>query len=134
VNRTATPEYRSWENAKSRCFNPRLPDYPRYGGRGITMCDAWRDSFAAFLRDMGPRPTGTTLDRIDNDGPYAPGNCRWESAAAQSRNRRSKVLDEAKVRAIREMAANGAPQRKIATAFGVTQTMVSSVVRGVSWK
>lgn len=85
-----TPTYKSWDAAKQRCFNPRDDHFPAYGGRGITMCPAWRSSFAAFLADMGERPEGTTLDRYpNNDGNYEPGNCRWATPAQQCETRRS---------------------------------------------
>ncbi len=90
--RTAT--YRSWETMKARCLNPHDPSYKDYGARGITVCQEWRESFEAFFIDMGDRPRGMTIDRIDvNDG-YCPGNCRWSSPSRQGRNKRNNRLVE----------------------------------------
>lgn len=83
-----TPEYRTWCHMKRRCYNPKDPRFQHYGGRGIRVCDRWRVSFARFLLDMGPRPTTRhSLDRIDNDRDYGPGNCRWSTQRTQQRNR-----------------------------------------------
>lgn len=76
-----------------RCYNPANSHYADYGGRGIRVCDAWRESFEAFLRDVGRRPSPAhTLDRVDNDGDYAPGNVRWATWVEQASNRRNNRL------------------------------------------
>lgn len=82
----------SWRNMLNRCYNTKFHDYSNYGGRGISVCDRWRHSFSNFLSDMGERPEGCSLDRIDNNGNYSPENCRWETRKNQNRNKRTNFI------------------------------------------
>lgn len=85
LSRTGT--HNSWRAAKERCHNPNNAKYATYGAVGITMCDRWRTSFSAFLEDMGPRPEGCTIDRLDQTKGYEPGNCQWASIEEQALTR-----------------------------------------------
>lgn len=85
----ASGTYSSWASMIARCGNPRAPNYPRYGGRGIVVCSEWLGDFRTFLRDMGERPAGHSLDRINRDLGYESSNCRWATYSDQAKNRRN---------------------------------------------
>lgn len=89
---SGTKTYGIWRSIKTRCLDSNSPYYHYYGGRGITICDRWIESFENFLADMGEAPEGLSIDRINNNGSYEPGNCRWATALEQAENRNSAVL------------------------------------------
>ena len=128
-------EYTSYRNMLSRCYNKRNPFYKNYGGRGISVCEAWRHSFLAFYADMGACPEGLTIDRKDNDGDYTPNNCHWASRTEQARNQRSCRMNIIAVRVIRLLLKNTViSQKRIATAYGVNQTTISRIYLNKTWR
>lgn len=88
-----SPTYYSWRGMRNRCLNPKQKDWSRYGGRGIKICERW-NSFVSFLKDMGPRPEGKTLDRINVNKNYDPSNCIWSNSSVQAKNRRTRLALE----------------------------------------
>jgi hypothetical protein len=136
-----TRTYHAWKGMLSRCTNPSSADWARYGGRGITVCRRWH-RFEDFLADMGSCPDRLTLDRINNEGDYEPGNCRWATWEQQVLNRRSNrgerhpnaklTVDD--VLSIRRMARYGATYRSMASVFGVSHANVGYIVRRVAWQ
>lgn len=129
-----SPEHNAWARMIQRCENPNEGGYKNYGGRGIRVCAEWRASFSAFLRDMGRRPSGIhSIDRIDVDGDYAPGNCRWATPSEQSRNRRVNKLTEQKADLIRRRVSAGERKADVARSMGVSWTTVHAVVIGLRW-
>lgn len=130
--RNRTPTYSTWRAMLSRCLNKKTKEYPRYGGRGIAVCEWWLD-FRNFLADMGERPKGTTIDRRDNDKGYSSDNCRWATAVEQIRNRRCTKLTSDIVREIvvgihKETAAS-----VLGPILGVHRNRIHSIRRAAEW-
>lgn len=109
--------YSSWKTMLYRCTKPNSPNFAYYGGRGITVCDRWR-SLENFVADMGERPPGMSLERIDNDGNYEPSNCRWATRSEQQRNSRNAKLTQAGIDRIR--SASGISLRQLSRELGVS--------------
>jgi hypothetical protein len=119
---------------KRRCLGEGSDKNPRYGGRGITVCDRWlgEQGFENFLADMGTRPAGKTLDRFpDRDGNYEPANCRWATNIEQGINRDTSKLEPHEPEQVQWLVSLGYRQRDVATFFGISQSHVSRVARGL---
>jgi hypothetical protein len=140
-----TTLYRLWVGIKTRCLNTRDHAYPRYGGRGITLHPAWEQDYVAFRdwiqANLGPRPEGCSLDRIDNDGNYTPGNLRWATAAVQANNRRDSVvkLTAKDVRDLRQLVVDVGELRRgdisfLAAGYGVHRNVISAVIHGKKYR
>lgn len=125
--RTHDATYSTWTSMRSRCRNPNAAGYQNYGGRGITVCPQW-ETFAGFLADMGPRPVGMSLDRIDTNGNYEPGNCRWATHTQQMQNRRTCIPDDVRA-AIAEYAGTAIPYDHIARKYNVPRSSVRRILR-----
>lgn len=130
---TDTPTYRSWRAMINRCTNPKTDDWHNYGGRGIQVCERWINSFENFLADMGERPAGKSIERVDNEWHYEPGNCVWATPIAQGRNRRTNVISLSTAARIREMRGRGVTGYRIAKQLGITQSIVSDVLHRKTW-
>lgn len=132
--RWTTPEYSTWRTMKQRCQNPRTAGFEYYGGRGIKVCDRWRNSFENFLADMGPRPSEAhSIERKDNAADYTPENCVWATAKEQATNRRTTKLSGVAVLCIRILRQRGASVRTLAGSFGVSGPTISNVMAGRNW-
>ena len=125
----------TWRSMLRRCLNPRHKSYPQYGGRGISVCCEWKNGFDDFFQwaQMSGHQPGLQLDRIDNDGPYAPVNCRWVTPAVNMQNSTNAKLHASEVLTIRSMLADGRSQREIGNRFGISQSSVSRIKTGGTW-
>ena len=125
-----TSTYRTWRAMMGRCLNTRHKDFPRYGARGILVCQSW-EVFENFLLDMGDRPLGTTLDRIDGEGNYELANCRWGTPHQQAQNQSTTKLNPVKIRNIRKDERSN---REIADTYGVSASTISNIKLRKVWK
>lgn len=129
-----TPEYIAWTNMWNRCTKESNPAFKYYGGRGVSVCERWRD-FQAFAADMGARPSKRhSIDRIDVDGNYEPANCRWATREEQQHNRRDNVLTELDVSVIKRRRINGESHGKIGADYGLNKNRISQICNGRAWK
>ena len=131
--RPSYPEYHVWYNMLRRCNNKSHPKYPRYGGRGITVCKEWSE-FGNFYRDMGDRPARLQIDRIDNNKGYYKDNCRWVTHKANIRNSNVVKLTSYSVSIIKRLLEDGGlTGARIAKLFGVKSDAISLIKRGACW-
>lgn len=128
-----TPTYRIWDGMIRRCNDPKKPEFKWYGGKGIKVCDKW-EKFAGFFEDMGVRPEGLTIDRIDSNGDYGPSNCRWISMKENLRNRSCVILDTEKAEEIRALLdTTKLSQKEIASLFNVDPSIISNIKTSKYW-
>lgn len=129
-----SPEYIAWRNMRARCNSKTASQYAYYGGRGISICERWED-FNNFLQDMGRKPSSAhSIDRVDNNGPYSPENCRWATKAQQSRNSRASKLTATDVEKIRSLWNTGLYTKgAISRIYSVSDVLISMIIRKKAW-
>ena len=128
------PLYQTWERMLRRCTDPVCTDYVNYGARGIRVCTRWF-AIENFIEDMGERPIGSTLDRINNDGWYTPDNCRWASSKTQMRNRRGTKLSTTLVSEIVDLRLKKKlSYRKLGELYNVDHSTIYAIFRGNTWR
>lgn len=131
-----TLSYKRWIGMKDRCYNPNNAMYPHYGGRGLTVCPEWVNSFDCFHADMGDAPEGKSLDRIDNDKGYSKDNCKWSTPSEQTKNRRPYphtryVATKEVILRCKELSATPLSMRKTASLLGVSLKTVQNILSGL---
>lgn len=130
-----TAVYKTWADMKNRCYNPNVSEYPNYGGRGIKVCERWH-KFENFYADMKDKPINRTLDRINNNGNYEPGNCRWSTNSEQQQNRRVTRLTKEMVYNLRVLKKQfpNLSWPELARKANCSSSTVRSAVIGKTWK
>lgn len=127
-------EMKSWKSMLARCYNPSANGYKNYGGKGIVVCDRWRESIENFIEDMGRRPSiKYTLDRIDSSKGYCKENCRWATPAVQQRNKSSTKLTESIVATCREKYKNGVSVRSLSKKYAIAAPTLYDAIRRLTW-
>lgn len=130
---TKSSTYKSWKEMRQRCKNPKSDKWQWYGGRGITVCDRW-DSFSNFLLDMGNRPLGKSIDRIDNDKGYYPENCRWATQKEQTRKQNHCKLSQEIADEIRNNNTfERGYQTEMSIKYGVSKTTINRLIKNETW-
>ncbi len=130
-----TSEYHTWSCMKRRCYSEKVERYPYYGGRGITVCDRWLNSFLAFYEDMGAKPfPKAQIDRINNDGNYEPSNCRWVTAEMNSRNKSSTKINQGIATEVRRLCKNQImTQKQLSRKYNISIQTVNKIINNKVW-